>query len=383
MHDTERNAFRNYGRSSMKMKIKTIRVLIVDDSAFMRKAIKRMLSLAPDIEVLDAAADGREALEKVVALRPDIVTMDVQMAGMDGLTALERIMRECPTPVLMLSSLTQEGAEVTIKALELGAVDFIDKSRVESSMNITFLGGELITKVRTIAGIDIGKKRLHIAEPPPVFPTEEGLLQKPPRKHVVVSPRVAVLAIGTSTGGPPALQAIIPRLPADFAAGVIVVQHMPPGFTRTLAERLNGMSSLLVTEAVAGDVVEPGRVLVAPAGRHLKLQRRNGQFVVHLDDEPSDALHRPSVDVMMESVARTCGRKSLGVLLTGMGRDGAEGMRAIKEAYGKTIAESEETSIVYGMPKSAIEQGIVDSVVPLYDMVEMIVKEVTWNPGRG
>ena len=367
----------------MKMKIKTIRVLIVDDSAFMRKAIKRMLSLAPDIEVLDAAADGREALEKVVALRPDIVTMDVQMAGMDGLTALERIMRECPTPVLMLSSLTQEGAEVTIKALELGAVDFIDKTRVESSMNITFLGGELITKVRTIAGIDIGKKREHIAEPPPILPYEEVPLKKPPKKRILVSPRVAVLAIGTSTGGPPALQAIIPRLPADFSAGVIVVQHMPPGFTRTLAERLNGMSALLVTEAVAGDVVEPGRVLVAPAGQHLKLQRRNGQFVVHLDDEPAEALHRPSVDVMMESVARACGRKSLGVLLTGMGSDGAVGMRAIKEADGKTIAESEETSIVYGMPKSAIEQGIVDSVVPLYDMVEMIQREVTWNPGRG
>jgi len=383
LHDTERGAFRNYGHLSMKMKIKTIRVLIVDDSAFMRKAIKRMLSLAPDIEVLDAAADGREALEKVVALRPDIVTMDVQMAGMDGLTALERIMRECPTPVLMLSSLTQEGAEVTIKALELGAVDFIDKTRVESSMNITFLGGELITKVRTIAGIDIGKKREHIPEPPPILPYEGLPLKKPPPRRVIVSPRVAVLAIGTSTGGPPALQAIIPRLPSDFSAGVIVVQHMPPGFTRTLAERLNGMSSLLVTEAVAGDIVEPGRVLVAPAGQHLKLQRRNGQFVVHLDDEPAEALHRPSVDVMMESVARTCGRKSLGVLLTGMGSDGAVGMRAIKEAFGKTIAESEETSIVYGMPKSAIEQGIVDSVVPLYDMVEIIMKEVTWNPGRG
>ena len=356
--------------------MKKIRVLTVDDSVFMRKAIKRMLSLAPDIEVVDTAADGREALQKVIELRPDLVTMDVQMAGMDGLTALERIMRECPTPVIMLSSLTQEGAKITIRALELGAVDFIDKSRVESSMNITFLGNELISKVRTIAGVDIGKMTSHLPDVSKAAPAGEKRVQKPKEKRIPSSSKITVVTIGTSTGGPPALQALIPRLPADFASGVIVVQHMPPGFTRTLAERLDAMSKLRVSEAVDGDIVKPGRVLVAPAGKHLKLRKRNGQLVVRLGSQPEESLHKPSVDIVMESVANICGRKSLGVLLTGMGSDGAEGMRAIKEAGGKTLAESEETSIVYGMPKSAIDQGVVDEVVPLHDMANVILKEV-------
>ena len=356
--------------------MKKIRVLTVDDSVFMRKAIKRMLSLAPDIEVVDTAADGREALEKVIELRPDLVTMDVQMAGMDGLTALERIMRECPTPVIMLSSLTREGAKITIRALELGAVDFIDKSRVESSMNITFLGNELISKVRTIAGVDIGKMTSHLPDVSQAAPAGEKRVPKPKEKKIPSSSKITVVTIGTSTGGPPALQALIPRLPADFASGVIVVQHMPPGFTRTLAERLDAMSKLRVSEAVDGDIVKPGRVLVAPAGKHLKIRKRNGQLVVRLGSQPEESLHKPSVDIVMESVANVCGRKSLGVLLTGMGSDGAEGMRAIKEAGGKTLAESEETSIVYGMPKSAIDQGVVDEVVPLHDMASIILKEV-------
>lgn len=359
-----------------KDEIKKIRVLIVDDSVFMRKAIRRMLSFAPDIEVIDTAADGREAVEKTAQLRPDIVTMDVKMAGMDGLAALERIMHEHPTPVIMLSSLTQEGAEVTLKALDLGAVDFIDKARVESSMNITLLSNELIAKVRAIAGVDVGKmKTLHAAAVAPQA-TSEAQLRKPSGERSPRSSRIDVVAIGTSTGGPPALQNLIPKFSADFPSSVIIVQHMPLGFTRTLAERLNAQSNLPVAEAVSGEVVQPGRVLVAPAGRHLKLRARNGQYVVHLDSEPADSLHKPSVDIMMESVAKACGKKCLGVLLTGMGSDGAKGMRAIKEAGGTTLAESEETCIVYGMPKSAIEDGVVDKVVPLYNMMDEILKEV-------
>lgn len=355
--------------------MKKIRVLIVDDSAFMRKAVARMLALAGDIEIVGVAADGREALAKVEELNPDIVTLDVRMAGMDGITALDRIMRERPVPVLMLSSLTHEGAEVTLRALELGAVDFIDKSRAESSMDITLLANELIAKVRTIAGVNVEKMRSQAAElelaPEPAL---DRTAEREPRPSKQA--RLDVIAIGTSTGGPPALHALIPKLPANLASGVIVVQHMPPGFTRPLAERLNVQSALTVVEAAEGDVIEPGRVLIAPAGKHVKVRKKNGQFVIHLDAEPTDALHKPSVDVMMESVAKACGGRSLGVLLTGMGSDGARGMRAIKEVGGRTIAESEETCIVYGMPKSAVEEGVVDRVIPLYNMAHAITGEI-------
>lgn len=355
--------------------MKKIRVLIVDDSAFVRKALRRMLSTEQDIEVVDAAADGREAMEKVCRLKPDIVTLDVRMAGMDGLTALERIMRDCPTPVLMLSSLTREGADITLKALDLGAVDFIDKTRAESSMDITLLANELVTKVRAIAGVDTGKLKPLAVEPAPPRAQETAApLEAAPQP--VAPGKFDVVAIGTSTGGPTALQHTIPRLPRHFPAAVIVVQHMPPGFTRTLAERLNALSFLPVTEAVEGERLEPGRVLVAPAGQHLKLVKKNGRYVVHLDREPSDLFHKPSVDVMMESVARACGHRSLGVLLTGMGSDGARGMKAIKDAGGRTLAESEETCIVYGMPKSAVEEGAVDRIVPLNEMAGEIVREM-------
>ena len=356
--------------------MKKIRVLIVDDSAFMRKAIKRMLGLAPDIDVVDTASDGREALQKIAELRPDIVTLDVRMSGMDGITALEHIMKEHPVPVLMLSSLTHEGAEVTLRALELGAVDFVDKSRAESTMDISQLANELIAKVRTIAGVDIEKMRLQAFEPSSHQESAIDVRPATTQPHGGRQTKVDVVAIGTSTGGPPALQALITKLPADFPAGVLVVQHMPVGFTKPLADRLNTQSHLSVSEAIEGDIVRPGRVLIAPAGHHLKLMRRNGQYIVHLDEKPADALHKPSVDVMMEYVAKACGARSLGVLLTGMGSDGAKGMRAIKETGGRTLAESEETCIVYGMPKSAVEDGVVDKVVPLYQMVTEIQKEV-------
>jgi len=205
---------------------------------------------------------------------------------------------------------------------------------------------------------------------------EEHPGAEPFPQHTPRQAKIDVVAIGTSTGGPPALQSLIPRLPSDFPAGVVVVQHMPPGFTRTLADRLNAQSSIRVSEALEGDLVVPGRVLVAPAGQQFQLLKRNGQYVVRLDSQPSESLHRPSVDVMMQSVAKACGRRCLGVLLTGMGSDGAAGMRAVKEAGGRTLAESEETCIVYGMPKSAVEEGAVDEVVPLYDMANMILKAV-------
>jgi two-component system, chemotaxis family, protein-glutamate methylesterase/glutaminase len=342
-----------------------IRVVVIDDSAFVRQALTRMLAAA-DIKVVGTAGDGYEGLEKVLDLRPDVVTLDVKMPRMDGLEALQRIMKECPTPVLLLSSLTREGADVTLRGLELGAMDFVDKSSVQGHMNLLGLTDELRAKVRALASVP----RSRLAPLPPVPAPRLAIPAAHPGR------RAEVVAIGTSTGGPPALQAIIPRLPSDLPAAVLVVQHMPVGFTRSLAERLDQRSALPVREAEDGESVEPGAVLIAPAGRHLKVRQRGGQVQVQLDEEPRSALHRPSVDVLMASVARAYGQRAVGVVLTGMGTDGVEGLRAIRDAGGRTLAESEESCVIYGMPKAAAEAGVVQRVVALRRMADEILAEV-------
>jgi two-component system, chemotaxis family, protein-glutamate methylesterase/glutaminase len=339
-----------------------IRVLVVDDSPFVRQALARMLGKEADIQVVGLAIDGQDGVEKALMLRPDVVTLDVQMPRMGGLEALKRIMAECPTPVLLLSSLTREGASVTLQGLELGALDFVDKSRVQGHMNLLDLSEELKAKVRALAGV----------KPPAPFAPPTTPAHRPPPHPA----RCDLVVIGTSTGGPPALQAIIPRLPEDFPAPVVVVQHMPVGFTRSLAERLDARSSLRVREAEDGESLDAGVVYVAPAGVHLKLRKRGDSSRIHLDEEPRSALHRPSVDVVMSAAARVYGKRTLGVLLTGMGSDGVEGLRAIREAGGQTLAESEATSIIYGMPKAAAEAGVVDRVVDLPRIADEILAAV-------
>jgi two-component system, chemotaxis family, protein-glutamate methylesterase/glutaminase len=342
-----------------------IRVLVVDDSAFVRQALARMLGASGDIQVVGTAADGAEGYEKACSLRPDVVTLDIKMPRMDGLEALRKIMTDCPVPVLLLSSLTSEGGEVTLRGLELGAMDFVDKSSVQGHMNLLSLSEELQAKVRALASVP--RSRV-VAAAPRIAPPAALPAPHPPAAEVVV--------IGTSTGGPPALQAIVPRLPQGFASAVLIVQHMPVGFTRSLAERLAARSVLRVREGEDGDIVEPGLVLIAPAGRHMKIRRRGGTARVWLDDEPRATLHRPSVDVLMASVAKAYGSKCLGVILTGMGSDGVDGLRAIREAGGRTLAESEETAIIYGMPKAAVEAGVVDQSVPLGRMADEILAAV-------
>ena len=343
-----------------------IRVLIVDDSAFVRQALVRMLSGVPDIEVVGTAVDGKDGLEKALALRPDVVTLDIKMPRMGGLEVLRRIMIECPVPVLLLSSLTSEGGEITLRGLELGALDFVDKSSVRGHMNLLELAEELKAKVRALARVP--RERVH---------AQEGALAE--ARSAAPAPHVKgaeVVVIGTSTGGPPALQAIIPKLPTGLASSVLVVQHMPVGFTRSLADRLASRSAIPVREAQDGESVSPGVVLIAPAGRHMKVQRRGSVAKVWLDDEPRSALHRPSVDVLMASVAKAYGARSLGVVLTGMGSDGVEGLRAIRQTGGRTFAESEETCVIYGMPKAAVEAGVVDRSVPLARMADEILAAV-------
>ena len=336
-----------------------IRVLVVDDSAFVRKAIERMLGTVDDIEVVGFAADGEEGLAKARELRPDVVTLDVKMPRLGGLETLERLMAEQPVPVLLMSTLTQEGAEITLRGLELGAMDFVDKSSVQP-MSMLSLSEELVAKIRALGGARVRAR------------------PRSARKHagtVAVAPAQCVV-IAASTGGPSALQTLVAGLPAGFPAAVLVVQHIPRGFTKSLAERIDARSAIPVREAADGDAVEPGRVLTAPAGTHARRARRPGGVEIVLDEEPRDTLHRPSADVLMASAAEVYGPLVVGVVLTGMGADGTEGLRAIREGGGLTLAESEETCVIYGMPKAAIEAGVVHRAAPLDRLAGEIVAAV-------
>lgn len=334
-----------------------IRVLVVDDSAFVRRAIIRMFEESLEIEVIGAAANGESAVELARTLRPDVITLDVQMPVLDGLSALELIMKECPAPVIMFSSLTGKGGEKTLKALEIGAVDFIDKSSAGGAMDIGALARELTGKIKVAACVDLEK--LH------------GAARK--REAAPASPGKArsagtdVVVIGTSTGGPPALQHVLSRLKST-PCPILIVQHMPPGFTTSLAARLDRCTPLTVREAGDGETVLAGNVYVAPAGWHMRLRRKDGRLQVWLDPESGGHLHCPSVDALFESAAEVCGSRSLGVVLTGMGKDGAAGALAIKKAGGRVVVETEETAIVYGMPKAVATAVTVDAAVPLYEV---------------
>lgn len=341
-----------------------IKVLVVDDSAFMRKTISGMLNSDPMIHVVGEAVDGRDAIEKIRALAPDIVTLDIEMPRMNGLDALRIIMKEMPLPVIVVSSLTENGARETIKALEYGAVDYIPKSLSGNIVNIVNIKNDLIEKIKLFGhkkikikgGVEIGRSL-----PLPVRSLSSG------------NSKINVIVIGASTGGPKALQEVLPRLPKDLPCGVLVVQHMLPLFTASFAERMNELSQIEVREAKDGDQIKPGLVLVAPGGYHLRVKKWPGdEGYVKLSKEPF-MLHMPSVDIAMESAAQAYSEHALGVIMTGMGQDGKEGMKAIRDAKGRTIAQDEETCVIFGMPRAAIESGCIDKVVPLGKMVEEII----------
>ncbi len=344
-----------------------IKILIVDDSAFMRKLLSDLFSAEPDFVVIDTARNGMDAVTKVKQLKPDLITMDVEMPIMDGIKSLEVIMKEMPTPVLMISSLTKSGAEATIRALELGAVDFVAKSAGIMS-SIAGISNEILVKSRAAAQAKIFKLT---EKPARVLPITK------PATYATASPGdELILAIGTSTGGPRALQEIITKLPGNLPCGVVIVQHMPPGFTKSLSDRLNSLSALTVKEAEHNDVIRPGLVLIAPGDYHMEIEREGNKKVIKLNQAPPIGGHRPAVDPMFESVAKIYGQRIVGVILTGMGHDGAKGIKAIKEQRGYTIAEDQSTAVVFGMPKSAIELGVVDKVAPLQAIAAEIVKAV-------
>ncbi len=347
-----------------------ISVLVVDDSAFMRKALKRMLNSDPTINVIGDARDGLEALDSVRRLKPDVVTLDVNMPKVDGLKALELIMAERPTPVIMISSLTSEGGEVTLKALEMGALDFIDKSSCHTTMDILEIADSLVKKVKQIHGVDL--KRIHRISKAPV-PTPEPIEHRkaPSAKDVEVAPS-HIVGIGTSTGGPMALEKVLPNIPADYDGAILVVQHMPVGFTRSLAERLNQKCQLEVSEAMEDESVLSGKIYIAPGGYHLRLRRDKDVYKVLLTKKPLDTLHMPSVDVMMQSIADVWRGRMLGVIMTGMGQDGAEGALAMQRRGAFILGQNEETCVVYGMPRAAHAKGAIDRMIPL----NLIAREI-------
>ncbi len=347
-----------------------IRVLVVDDSAFMSFLIRKELSAEPSIEVVGIARDGLAAIAMIGQLAPDVVTLDIEMPRMDGLTALRRIMAECPVPVILLSSLTQEGAAATIRGLELGAADFVPKPDCVRAAGAASTWRDLIAKVKGAATSNLRSLQAR----PACMEEKPGCTAGQPRAQPATqSQPTRVVVIGTSTGGPKALTAVIPGLPADIPAAILAVQHMPAGFTRTLAGRLNEVSRLEVREAVEGDRVEAGAVLLAPGDYHMVV-RRTGRISL----EKTPPLHgvRPSVDVTMESAASLYGSATVGVVLTGMGRDGTSGAMSIRRAGGFVLAEHESTCVVYGMPRSAVEAGAVHRVVRLEDVADAIVDAV-------
>lgn len=368
-----------------------IKVLIVDDSIFMRKALETLLSNESDIDVVGMARDGKEAVDMTMKLNPDVITLDVEMPVMDGLEALEIIMKDKPTPVIMVSSLTKEGADATIKALELGAVDFMTKDSNSLGGHAIDVGlAEKIRKFAKNSGMmkliannartsaakdrDNSFKLPHVSD----FHAQQGSINLDGSKRVTISKTglKKIVALGTSTGGPQSLQKVVPLLPGDLGVPVVITQHMPPNFTQSLATRLNSLSKLEVVEAQGKEKLEPNVVYIAKGGFHLKFKKIGPHVYTELSTEPSNVFNIPSVDVMVESAIEIYGKECLGVIMTGMGNDGCKGLTALKKMGGTIISQNEPSCIVYGMPRAVIEAGIADEIVPLDEIASRIAFHV-------
>ncbi|HUO61089.1 MAG TPA: chemotaxis response regulator protein-glutamate methylesterase [Candidatus Acidoferrales bacterium] len=342
----------------------SIRVLVVDDSALMRKLIPQMIEHDPALHVVGTAMDGEFALKKIPELRPDVVTLDMEMPRMDGMETLKQIVRHHPAlPVVVVSAHTTEGASQTFKALSLGALDFIAKPHDALSGNMDAIGQDLINKLKAAA------MRRVVQPVRPMF----GGARAARKQRVERTAAARVLAIGASTGGPNAVEYVLSQLPENFPAAILIVQHMPVGFTDMFARRLDEACAIDVKEAVAGDLMVAGRALICPGDRHMKVRRMPLGNVVVLNDDERVNGHRPSVDVLFGSVAEEFGPFALGLLMTGMGEDGADGLGRIKKAGGFTVAQDEESSVVYGMPRVATERGYATRVMGLAEMPQYLI----------
>lgn len=339
-----------------------IRVLIVDDSVFMRSMLKSAM-LSGNLDVIATAQNGTEGLKKIKALKPDVVTLDVEMPGMTGLEVLEQVMKECPLPIVMVSTKTQAGAQTTLEALELGAVDFVAKPLADKSASLESFRNSVLHAVETAFAAN--RKRLSRS-------TKHRAIQ--PVK-TCLPPTNAVVAIGISAGGPATLHKLIPFIPKEFPP-IVITQHMPADFTGPFAVRLNDIAKGKVKEAAQNDTLLPGTILIAPGDRHLRVTRMGPKYIATVENGPKVAGFRPSVDVLFESVASAVGAKAVGIVMTGMGCDGSVGVRLLKKKGARTLAQDKETSIVYGMPKAAAQTGFIDRVIPLEDIPNAIAEEL-------
>jgi len=353
-----------------------IRVLTVDDSALMRQVLASLLSKDSDIEVIGSAPDPFIAREKIKALNPDVITLDVEMPKMDGLTFLEKLMRGHPMPVVMVSSLTEAGCQTTLRALELGAVDFITKPKIDLREGMEEIAQDLISKVKAAAVANVkgtGSAKRYLS------PLSEGGQAPAQRREPVPTAMIKttdrIIAIGSSTGGTEAVKDVLMALPSNTPP-ILITQHMPERFTKTWANRMNSLCRISVKEAEDGDSVLPGHALVAPGGYHMTVVRSGARYSVCINQDPPVNRHRPSVDVLFDSVAQYAGANAIGVILTGMGGDGAKGMLAMKQAGAYTIAQDEASCVVFGMPKEAIKLGGVDKIVPLEEIPAGILAHV-------
>lgn len=337
------------------------KVLIVDDSALVRTMLREIISSFDDFEVVGAAPDPYAARDMIKQLNPDVLTLDVEMPRMDGLDFLERLMRLRPMPVLMISSLTERGAEVTLRALELGAIDFVTKPKAASTAELQQYADEIAAKLRMTA-----RAKLRTGA------STEKSIGEAPKLRSLFATSEKIICIGASTGGTEAIKAVLTQLPAN-SPGILIAQHMPPGFTRAFAERLDKLCALKVVEAKGGERVLPGHVFIAPGDDHLLLRRSGANYVTELSKAPPVNRHRPSVDVLFNSAAESAGQNAIGVILTGMGRDGAQGLLTMRNAGSFTLAQDEETCVVYGMPREAVALGAVERVVGLDKIAEELL----------
>ncbi|GAA0461389.1 chemotaxis response regulator protein-glutamate methylesterase [Alkalibacillus silvisoli] len=340
------------------------KVIIIDDSAFMRKVISDIINQDPHLEVVATARNGQDGLKKVQEYKPDVITLDIEMPVMDGLKALKEIMAEHPTPVIMLSSLTYEGAEATIEALELGAVDFINKTSGSISLDINDISEEICRKVKDATSAMVEKPKSH-----------NHTVSSQKRSPNFVSDQT-IITIGVSTGGPKALQQLLSKLPGDFKAPILIVQHMPAAFTKSLAERLDRLSEINVKEAVNGELIKPGTAYIAPGDYHLSIKSVGRAYATVIDQTEPIRGHRPSVNKLFESVADLNRVNKVGVILTGMGNDGTLGAQMMREKDRNTylIAESEQSAVIYGMPKSIIENVDPDLIEPIDSIPSSLIK---------
>lgn len=339
-----------------------IKVLVVDDSLVMRNTISRILSKDPAIEVVGTAADGRDAIEKAQSLKPDVITMDIEMPVMNGIEALKKIMEKDPVPVVMMSSLTREGAEITMEALELGACDFITKDFANFAGTLGNRESEITTKVKNVARNKVRflLRKLEIAKKPAAINPDKKI-------------RHECLAIGASTGGPPALQHILSNLPKGFPVPVVIAQHMPKIFTQSFSQRLDSVSQLHVKEAEDGETLKAGVAYIAPGNTHMSVKRKGNKVSVQFT-EGTQYIYRPSVDLLMGTAAEAYERQAFGVILTGMGNDGLAGMKEMKAKGGYIVAQDEETCVVYGMPRAVVLANLADTVLPIDKISEEIMR---------